>query len=141
MAKSIKFSNDIYLDSSSIVHNKKKLNEILNTKDVYSTQEVKTNKLWVDNKSIYRKCIVFSSLASIKTGILKLDNLLKMECMLHQIGGGWRNLPWLFNELNSAWAGGLYYNEDTSTISFQVGENLGAIDKGILILEYTKITD
>ena len=31
MSKSIKFRNNTYLDSSSIVHNKEPLNEIINT--------------------------------------------------------------------------------------------------------------
>lgn len=39
MSKSIKFRNNTYLDSSSIVHNKEPLNEILNT-SLKSTQRV-----------------------------------------------------------------------------------------------------
>lgn len=35
MAKAIKFNNDNYLDSSSIIHNKRKLNDILNYKIGY----------------------------------------------------------------------------------------------------------
>ncbi len=38
MSKSIKFSNDIYLDSSSVVHNKKKLSDILNNLIPVGTQ-------------------------------------------------------------------------------------------------------
>ena len=30
------------------------------TEDIYSTSEVKTNKIWIDNKPIYRKVIQFT---------------------------------------------------------------------------------
>ncbi len=52
MAKSIKFRNDTYLDSSSVVHNKNKLSDILS----YSTNEIPIGKYY-DGKTIYKKTI------------------------------------------------------------------------------------
>lgn len=56
MAKSIKFKNDIYLDSKSIVHNLTSLSDILN----YSDEEVIVGK-WIDGKTLYRKSVEFGS--------------------------------------------------------------------------------
>lgn len=61
MAKAIKLQDDNYIDSSGVVHNRVPLNEIL--EDVYSTDEVKTNKIWVDENGIkhpiYRKTVLW----------------------------------------------------------------------------------
>lgn len=55
MAKSIKFRNDIYLDSASITHNQIKLNDILN----YSVNPVEIGK-WIDNKKKVYKKVIYS---------------------------------------------------------------------------------
>ena len=49
--------NGNYLRSVNISHNNKKLSDILNSIEIdkYSTSEVKTNEIWIDNKPIYRK--------------------------------------------------------------------------------------
>lgn len=111
----------------------------------YTTEEQVVGK-WIDGKPIYRKVIPFISVASyIATGITGLENIVKMECTIHQSSGGWRNLPWLYASNNAIgggnWAGGFYYREDTNCVHFQVGTDLGAIDKGFVTLEYTKTTD
>lgn len=54
MGKSIKFRNDIYLDTRSIAHNNVLLSNILN----YSKDEVKIGK-WVNGKNLYRKVLDF----------------------------------------------------------------------------------
>lgn len=56
MGKIIKFNNNIYLDSTSIVHNLIPLSDILN----YSDKELKVGK-WIDGKTLYRKSVVFGS--------------------------------------------------------------------------------
>lgn len=52
MSKAIKLDNNVYLDSSSIVHNKTKLSDILD----YSLNERKIGT-WIDGKPLYRKVI------------------------------------------------------------------------------------
>ena len=53
MAKSIKFKNDNYIDSTGVVHNKTKLSDILN----YSTEPILIGK-WIDGKKkVYKKVI------------------------------------------------------------------------------------
>lgn len=49
-------------DSNSI-----KINNKLN-KDIYSTSEIKTNKIWVDNKPIYKKTFINTNIALSTSG-------------------------------------------------------------------------
>ena len=69
MAKSIKFKNDMYLDSESVVHKKTKLSTML----TYSTIETKIGT-WIDGKTIYRKIVKgsFNCEQTILTGVDKL---------------------------------------------------------------------
>lgn len=111
--------------------------------EYYSTEEVKTNKVWIDGKPIYRKCFQTTSTANINTGI-ENDTIIKMDCLVKQTGSNnWRNIPWLFvmnnNIGDNAWAGGFYYT--AGQIRFQAGSYLADVDKVVLIMEYTKTTD
>lgn len=63
MAQSIKFKDDIYIDSSGVVHNKTPLDKIL----TYSTSETVIGT-WIDGRPIYRKVLKFTGLS---TGIVK----------------------------------------------------------------------
>lgn len=106
----------------------------------YSTSEIAVGT-WVDGKTIYRKVFTGTNATNISTGITP-DNIIKMECLTHQTAGAWRTIPWLYS-LNDAigsgaWAGGFYFNDSDSTIRFQLGSNLAASNKIIVIMEYTK---
>lgn len=107
--------------------------------DIYSTAEIKTNKLWVDGKIVYRKSFTFTSTAIISTGITNIDNLVKFECLIKASNtkdGSWRSLPWLFGN-TASWMGGVFLRPD-GEIRFQLGADLNEIEKGVIILEYTK---
>lgn len=108
--------------------------------EIYSTIEKAIGK-WKDNKTIYRKVFEFTNLGSIFTDTI-IVQLIKMDCMIHSANGQWRTLPWLYSNKDvidaGTWSGGFYYRDDNQTINFQVGSNLENIDKGIIILEYTK---
>jgi len=57
-------------------------------KDYYSTSEIKTNKVWVDNKPIYRKVIFVEELPNntgitVLTGISSVDKMIKMVGMAY----------------------------------------------------------
>ncbi len=110
----------------------------------YSTEEQVVGKT-DDGKFVYRKIFKFTSLSAIPTGISDLEDVFDMRCTIHQSSGGWRTLPWLYSSNNAigngSWAGGFYLRDDNNTIYFQVGSDLGAIDKGSITLEYTKTTD
>ena len=64
MAKSVKFENDIYLDSSSVMHNKTKLSEILKI----STDE-KIVGTWINDKPLYEKTIVATKVSGTDLNI------------------------------------------------------------------------
>lgn len=106
----------------------------------YTTDEIAVGK-WIDGKTIYRKVFTGTSTLSISTGITP-DNIIKMECLIHQTVGSWRTIPWIFSLNDSmgpaSWTGGFYFNDSDSTIRFQLGSNLAALNKVIVIMEYTK---
>lgn len=106
----------------------------------YTTEEIAVGK-WIDGKTIYRKVFTSTNTTNISTGITP-DNIIKMECLTHQTVGAWRTIPWLYSlndsTGNGTWTGGFYFNDSDSTIRFQLGSNLSALDKVIVIMEYTK---
>lgn len=115
--------------------------------DKYSYEEFKTNKVWVDGRPIYRKVYSFNSLTTLNIGTSNIADIVSSTCMIRQTnsGGHWRTLPWVWAEGTyfggGEWSGGYFIRLDNYTIAFQVGSSLAAVDKGFLILEYTKTTD
>lgn len=112
--------------------------------DIYSTTETKTNKIWINNKPIYRKVVISNSISTfINTGISDYDDLTKLRVLVKQTDtGDWRNIPWLYSYNNAIgggnWAGGFYFTE--GKLRFQMGTDLSNISKMIAIIEYTKTT-
>ena len=121
--------------------------EKLKMYSTYSAEKEQVVGTWIDGKPIYRKVFTFTSTTSFATNINNIDNLIKMDCNIRYTGGAsWRNLPWLYDVGNTSyidgtWAGGFYFDNASTQIRFQMGSNLATIDKGILIMEYTKTTD
>ena len=110
---------------------------------IYSTNESVVGT-WIDDKPIYRQVFTQSNTNNISNVATNNDMIIKMECLIRRSNtNAWRKLPWLFvssNTYGSAnWAGGFYFNNNT--INFQLGSDLGTIDKLIFIIEYTKTTD
>lgn len=106
-------------------------------KDIYSTSEIKTNKVWIDGKPIYRRIIVKSdanyvtnswTTVSSESWLANVDNL-----VTSQVQGKESGKPFVIEGINfHISAGALQY------FSF----HLFAIDAGSnIILEYTKTTD
>lgn len=114
--------------------------EYLDTKkDIYSTSETLTNKIW-NGKPVYRKIFEQSNLNAIATGITN-EIIIGMTCCVKQNGiNRWRTIPWLFtmNDTigSNTWAGGFYYHN--GEIRFQVGTDLGDVDYVNVVIEYTK---
>lgn len=78
--KKVKTTSDEYTYTCSYI------NDLV--EDVYSTSEVKTNKVWIDNKPIYRKIVETNFTSStgnqiIKTlsslGLNNIDTVIKMK--------------------------------------------------------------
>lgn len=121
--------------------------DYLNNNDAYSTDEIKTNKRWIDGKPIYRTVVTTNSYSDrLNTGISNLETMIKMEVLVSQSSNGdWRNIPWLFNSGgvigDQSWAGGVLYKMNDNQLHFQIGSSLKNAKKIVAILEYTKTTD
>ena len=109
--------------------------------DLYSTSEVKTNKVWIDGKPIYRKTIDCGNLPeagvmkSIEHNISNLGKIVNFSGSMftaigHQMPFPW---PWENNEFNS-------YFIDSTYIYLDTNANRSGYSV-IVTLEYTKTTD
>ena len=109
--------------------------------DLYSTSEVKTNKVWIDGKPIYRKTIDCGNLpeaGAVKNVAHNISNLgkivnfsgLMFSAVGHQMPFPW---PWENNEVNS-------YFIDSTYIFLTTNANRSTYSV-IVTLEYTKTTD
>lgn len=109
--------------------------------DLYSTSEVKTNKVWIDGKPIYRKTIDCGNLPeagvmkTVEHNISNLGKIVNFSGLMsaaigHQMPFPW---PWENNEFNSYFIDSTYIylitNANRTTYSI------------IVTLEYTKTTD
>ena len=111
--------------------------------DVYSTEEVKTNKVWIDNKSVYRKVLVVNQDISSDTTI---SSTIPNNASDYWINYGESyfvaltspsKLPLSFchplaqNAQISAWL------SDKDTVLIRVGSGQ-SVSKMVAVLEYTK---
>lgn len=113
--------------------------------EIYSTDEVKTNKKWIDNKPIYRKVITFNNSTAqetliINTGISNIDKVVKLETIIEK-DNQIRNLPYIQQTTSTNWVGGCYINKLVGELVIIGGAQITIIDNGIVIIEYTKTTD
>ena len=113
------------------------------TPEYYSTEEVKTNKVWIDGKPIYRKVVNFGTLPdnahkTVPHGISNVENFISIT--------GWAkdpstdinfNLP--FVSPNSDYCVSLIVSGNN--IDVQTGRNRTNYTICYTILEYTKTTD
>lgn len=133
MAKAIKLQDDNYLDSNGVVHNRVPLNEILD--DVYSTQEIKTNKIWVNGKPIYRKVLI-QKWENTNLENLQIDTIVNMYGTVSYING----VHSLNAYANSNFYSLLQYNSSEKVLYFY-GNGYNKANDVKVILEYTKTTD
>lgn len=137
MSKSIKFKNNNYLDSSSIVHNKEVLSEVLNKK-VYSNDEQKIG-IWTDGKPVYRT--TFYQRLNQNTTVKNISDLKVKEIVGYQAlmkGDNGTMFPAVYfasNEDNARW----FTNSNMTEITFH---STYSGDRGVIFtFEYTKTTD
>ena len=110
--------------------------------DVFVGGEVKTNRVWINNKPIYRKVIKSTSTISANANpniplgldITTIDDFTKIETIAKQKGVN----VWFTASTNNSASDRLshYINGNNLTI-----RNSWDFDKLIIILEYTKTTD
>ena len=142
MSKSIKLQNNTYLDSTSVVHNKQKLNEILDNSMVYSTEENLVG-IWIDGKPFYKKVLTISNL-SIKDGttyahgIENINEILPMTCGRMLYGN---NTPYYIYPLVAHSGAILAATINPTNIIWVGNDSWGTSHTHVFIIYYTKTTD
>lgn len=126
-------------DKSSVVN---AINEIIDN-DAYSTNEIKTNKVWTDGKPVYRKVIDLSNFAvasgtSYTHNIANIDKIVNISAYMQEANGATMPYPLIahsgaplnvyISPTNISWAG-------TDSWGAQANRH------HVFIIEYTKTTD
>lgn len=115
------------------------------TKDVYSTTEVKTNKTWIDGKPIYRKVVQFNGLSgtsvnNIPLGLTNASEILPTStAMLYESSG--RAYSYQYNNIYNVQVDvGAFFDLENNRLTVKQFGEFG-FTKGYVIVEYTKTTD
>lgn len=112
--------------------------------EIYSTTEVKTNKVWIDGKPIYRKLVAITfpdtegAYIDIPTGLTNVSFVGLSGYT--QKGAFWFPLNWHWFTITT---GGVYINsQNGNNVRLQAGTDGNQRgSSGYAILEYTKTTD
>ena len=114
--------------------------------DVYSTGEVKTNKVWIDNKPVYRKVLVVNQTISSDTTIPSTIPDVASDYWINY-GESYFVAPDTYSHLPLTYPHpvDLQYQITTwlsgkATIALRLG-SAQSISKMVAVLEYTKTTD
>lgn len=126
-------------DKTSVVN---AINEV-NADEVYSTSEVKTKKLWTNNKPIYRKVVVLTSPSSTGTwtdythNIANIDEFISCSANINLPNLGHQYFADFYQD-NS-----YYFNfiPKLTMFSARVGYSQYTNKPMTIIVEYTKTTD
>lgn len=112
--------------------------------DVYSTEEVKTNKIWIDNKPIYRKVLSGMIFDGTRNhNISNIDNITSINGTLWS--GTTQEQGTNIFPINTVRVGyptralGVYVNK--TSYAFDKGSDIGTGFSYRIIVEYTKTTD
>lgn len=128
----------------SVVNNNAiEVTNIINAEE-YSTNEVQTNKTWIDGKPIYRKCFNIGNLPNNTTkqiahGISNMSTTIKINgTAIRSTDNDTLPIPYVtFNANNS---GGIVIYIDSTNIVLRTTTDRSAY-VGYITLEYTKTTD
>ena len=119
----------------------------VNSMDRYSTDEVKTNKVWIDNRPIYRKVIHITSLSAnqgYNHTISNLNEIIKVYGSAYfspgQVGQGWQPVQRVVTDAISQYGIGVG-DIDSTKFFLQIGTQYSTFSKAYVIFEYTKTTD
>lgn len=110
--------------------------------DEYSTYEIKTNKVWIDGKPIYRKVINFgilpnNNIKKVSHGILNIDTFVSINGITFTSEKTATALPYAHSDSTNEVS---LFIEDTNVAIRTFGNKTKYI-KTYVTLEYTKTTD
>ena len=113
------------------------------TKETYSTAEVKTNKIWVDGKSIYRKAIPITMQSSAEQknydiGISDLNSICNFYGIIYNSTNSTRPLP--FIDANNITNNIRMDIQNGTTLRITTGASWSGYT-GYVVIEYTKTTE
>lgn len=117
-----------------------KINPKLN-KTVYSTNEIKTNKVWIDGKPIYRKVYTGNAVKSGK--VILEDDISFIDTIINAYGTaksqyGWN---WIIPNFSSGYEVLVRMSDDTDDLQIYFGSNYTTSQIYKAVVEYTKTTD
>ena len=126
-------------DKSNLVNS---INELKNA-EIYSTDEVKTNKIWINGKPIYRKVINCGALPNnsdkvINVNVSNINNVINIYGIGISSSGTCFPLPYVYNNFNAQIE--LVYLASSQQIRITTGQDRSGIN-GYVTIEYTKTTD
>lgn len=110
--------------------------------EYYSTNEVKTNKVWIDGKPIYRKVITFTtdevsgSWKNYSTGVSNLDKMISIQATIERANYV-NSVPYEENANGYIY---MTYVKSSRALTCKVGSDLTSLPV-VAIIEYTKTTD
>ena len=111
--------------------------------DTYSTEETKTNKIWIDGKPIYRKVYQYTTEAGAnpvqfsEIGITDIDTIVDISGFTRQPSSN-NYVPLSYYNSSTDWAN--YYTGGNNAFSVRCGSSYG-FGATTIIFEYTKTTD
>lgn len=111
-------------------------------KEVYSTDEVKTNKVWIDGKPVYRKVVTQTITTPGSLNIIDgfdvslINDIISISGSIKQPSGAITPISYYVSESDAAF---IYMSKDLNAFVLN-GKQFGVGDV-ILIVEYTKTTD
>lgn len=116
------------------------VNNLING-EVYSTSEIKTNKVWIDNKPIYRKVINFGALPSSASTLsvshnINYDKIVNLYGICSDNNGTTMHIPHV-GTTNMASGISISLRSTSSSIQIYTSGNSSAY-KAYIIIEYTK---
>ena len=111
--------------------------------DIYSLEEVKTNKVWIDGKPIYRKVVDYGPLpnndtVTVNHNIKDIGRIVQFSGVAVRYDNDTLYIPYVtFNELNM---GGILIYMTNETIGIRTTNDRSKYS-AYIIVEYTKSTD
>lgn len=114
--------------------------EIING-EVYSTTEVKTNKVWIDNKPIYRKVLSGTLPTGAGANSFSISNseIISVNGFVKSTYDSWWSINNYFSE--QRYNINCRLSENRNEIVLECGAFYNTSSKYFLIVEYTKKTD
>lgn len=115
--------------------------EEINNPDSYSTSEVKTNKVWIDGKPIYRKVLTGTLPIGSGENVFTISNakIINFNGIIKSTYNQWWTIPSIYSDDNYRIY--TYISGDRTQLKVDCGSYFSTNSQYEIIIEYTKTTD